>query len=319
VSSVVVQAVSRGNSAEGFELLVPLAIGAYSVGRFGSRRQALVGLAVFTAGYLPYSLEDANVRSGDVQQAWAAAFFYLAVVSCGLVGIFFRSRREAAVLAAHVAAVEREAQAAVAGERARMARELHDIVSHNLSVMVVQAAGGRASLGRTAEETARTLENIEGSGREALTEMRRLLGVLRERDGEPEIAPQPGIERLAALVDTVRNAGLPVEAAIDVSGELPAAVGLSAYRVVQEALTNVLKHAGSASASVCVRRKGADLLVEVTDDGVGVPPQPSSLPGHGLVGMRERVALLGGDLQAAPRPEGGFSVRARLPVSGRRS
>jgi signal transduction histidine kinase len=316
IAGVVVQAVSSGNSAEGFELLLPLAIGAYAVGRFGVRREALLGLLVFTAGYLPYSLEDANVRSGDVQQAWAAAFFYLAVVLCGLVGVFLRSRHEAAVLAAHAAAVEREAQAAVAEERARMARELHDIVSHNLSVVVVQAAGGRATPGRTADETAQTLEKIEGSGREALVEMRRLLGVLRDRDGEPELGPQPGIERLAALIDSVRAAGLPVECAIDVGRDVPPAVGLSAYRVVQEALTNVLKHAGSASARVCVRREDDAVVVEVADDGAGVTGPGSARPGHGLVGMRERVALLGGDLRAAPRPEGGFAIHARLPLAG---
>src|SRR3954454_11302093 len=123
VSAVVLQAVSSGNSAEGFELLLPLAVGAYSVGCFGGRREALLGLAIFTAGYLPYSLEDQNVRSGDAQQTWAAAFFYLAVVLCGLLGIFLRSRREAAALSTHVAAVEREARIAVADERARMARE----------------------------------------------------------------------------------------------------------------------------------------------------------------------------------------------------
>jgi signal transduction histidine kinase len=314
VSGVVLQAVTSGNSAEGFELLAPLAIGAYSVGCFATRHHALLGLVVFTAGYLPYSLDDANVRSGDVQQAWAAAFFYLAVVLCGLVGVFFRARREAAVVAAHVAAVEREAKVAVAAERARMARELHDIVSHNLSIVVVQAAGGRASPGRSADETAQTLEKIEGSGREALVEMRRLLGVLREGDGEPELTPQPGIARLAALMDSVRAAGLPVDSAIDVGGDVPPAVGLSAYRVVQEALTNVLKHAGPASARVWVHREGDDVLIEVADDGAGLPAPRSGPPGHGLVGMGERVALLGGDLRAAPRPEGGFLVRARLPL-----
>ena len=196
-----------------------------------------------------------------------------------------------------------------------MARELHDIVSHNLSVVVLQAAGAQAAGG---SDTDPALEKIERSGRQALVEMRRLLGVLRQPDepaASPALSPQPGVTELAALAEGVRAAGLPVVLVIDGDpGQLPAAVDISAYRIVQEALTNVLKHAGQATAEVSVKCGTDEVLIEVTDNGAG--PQPARQPGggHGLAGMRERVALFGGELTAGPRPDGGFAVRARLPL-----
>ena len=190
-----------------------------------------------------------------------------------------------------------------------MARELHDIVSHNLSVVVVQAAGARAAGGDDS-----TLEKIERSGREALVEMRRLLGVLREEHGgDPGLAPQPGLTELDDLVANVRRAGLAIELTLDERcREAPPAVQLAVYRIGQEALTNTLKHAGPARVHVHVRRENAALAVEVTDDGRGAGTQERG--GHGLVGMRERVAMFGGDLVAGPGSDGGFVVRATLPV-----
>ncbi len=228
--------------------------------------------------------------------------------------MFVRGRREAVAQAARTAAAERQAERAVADERARMARELHDIVSHNLSVVVLQAAGAQAA---GSSDTGPTLEKIERSGRQALVEMRRLLGVLRQPDepaARPELSPQPGVAELAALVEGVRAAGLPVVLVIDGDpGRLPAAVDISAYRIVQEALTNVLKHAGQASAQVSVRCGADEVLIEVTDDGAG-PQAAGPARGHGLAGMRERVALFGGELVVGPRPDGGFGVRTRLPL-----
>jgi signal transduction histidine kinase len=214
------------------------------------------------------------------------------------------------MLEGRAAALEHEALSAVSDERARMARELHDIVSHNLSVVVVQAAGARASGSDSA-----ALEKIERSGREALVEMRRLLGVLREEDHAPDAMPQPGLAQLGQLAANVRAAGLPVALTVngDVAG-LPAAVELSVYRIVQEALTNALKHAGSAAVQVVVDGAADAIEISVIDDGVGALHNGSVPSGHGLIGMRERVALFGGDLRAGPAGEGGFEVVARLPV-----
>jgi signal transduction histidine kinase len=228
-----------------------------------------------------------------------------------LAGVLVRARRQAVSLAVRNQALQRAAERAVAEERARIARELHDIVAHHLSVVVLQAAGARAS-GRPA---AAALEKIEDSGRQALTEMRRLLGVLRAPREEFRLTPQPGLGELAALAESVRAAGLPVRLVVDGDhAALPSAVGVSAYRIVQEALTNVLKHAGPAHAEVAVGWADGAVMIEVTDDGSGNPAAGAQAGGHGLAGMRERAAVFGGELVAGPRPSGGFAVRARLPL-----
>jgi signal transduction histidine kinase len=211
------------------------------------------------------------------------------------------------------AEAQRQAEQAAAAERARIAWELHDIVAHHLSVIVLQAGGARAS-GKPAGPT---LEKIENSGRQALAETRRLLGVLRDPDEAGGLAPQPGIGALDGLAASVRAAGLPVSLVI--SGDLaasPAAVEVSVYRIVQEALTNVLKHAGPARAEVMIGSTADAVTIEVTDDGTGEPGRLTPAGGHGLAGMRERAALLGGELAAGPRAGGGFAVRARLPLGG---
>jgi signal transduction histidine kinase len=231
-------------------------------------------------------------------------------------------RREAAALSARASALEREAEIATTEERARVARDLHDIVSHNLSVVVVQAAGARAQA-ETREIDAGTLEKIERSGREALAEMRRLLGVMREEAGADAAAlqPNPGLAELPALADGLRGVGVEVELEVGVpSDSVPPAIDLSAYRIIQEALTNTLKHAGrDAHARVVVRRDGDVLLVEVADDGGTEPVDATLNGGHGLVGMRERALLLGGEFEAGPRPGRGFAVTARLPLTHARS
>jgi signal transduction histidine kinase len=237
--------------------------------------------------------------------------FFCEILTCGLLGVFVHARREAAALARRNAGLQHQAEQALVAERARIARELHDIVAHHLSVVVLQAAGAQAS----AKPAPQALAKIERSGREALTEMRRLLGVLREPAEGAALAPQPGMAELAALAEGVRAAGLPVRLAIDGgTAALPAAVDVSAYRIVQEALTNVLKHAGPASADVTVGCVDGAVVIEVTDDGVGGAAADPSAGGHGLVGMRERAAMFGGELLAGPQPGGGFAVRARLPL-----
>jgi signal transduction histidine kinase len=203
---------------------------------------------------------------------------------------------------------------AVAAERAAIARELHDVVAHHMSVMVVQAGAARAVSESDPAATAEALRQIEASGRTGLTEMRRLLEVLKaEEDGNGR-APQPGLARLSELVDAMRASGLPVEAVVEGSPRpLQPGVDLSAYRIVQEALTNALRHACGASARVVVRYDPGAVELEVADDGPGPPEDPEASGGHGLIGMRERVQLFGGELEAGPRPGGGFLLRARLP------
>ena len=257
----------------------------------------------------PRTLFGGEVHGGTWFLAAEIVVFWLA-------GVLVRARRQAAALAAHNAALTRQAEQAVTAERARIARELHDIVAHHLSVVVLQAAGARA----VGQATEGTLEKIENSGRQALTEMRRLLGMLREPDEEPALAPQPGLGELPALAESVRAAGLPVHLVVDDNdAALPAAVDVSAYRIIQEALTNVLKHAGSARAVVSIGYVEDAVTIEVTDDGPGAPDTGLAWAeaiqgGRGLTGMQERVALFGGELLAGPRPDGGFTVRARLPV-----
>jgi signal transduction histidine kinase len=206
------------------------------------------------------------------------------------------------------------AREAVVEERARIARELHDAIAHNVSMMVVQAGAERRVLKSEEGLTREVLETIEQIGRGALTEMRRLVGMLRA-DADDPLAPQPGLSDLPTLVARVRAAGLPVD--LDVHGErrdLPIGIELSAYRIVQEALTNALKHAGDTSARVRVRYGRDSLELEIEDDGGGGSSTPVGGGGHGLVGMRERVALYGGRFDAGARPSGGFAIRVLLPI-----
>jgi signal transduction histidine kinase len=206
------------------------------------------------------------------------------------------------------------AREAVVEERARIARELHDVVAHGVSVMVVQAQAGPRLLADP-EQARGVFRAIETTGREALVELRRLLGVLRGGDDHAATAPQPGLGSLGSLVEQVREAGLRVDLRIEGEPtELPPGVDLSAYRIAQEALTNTLKHAGRAEAEVIVRYDTTVLELEILDNGVG-PHERVNGSGHGLVGMRERVALYGGTLEAGSRNGHGFAVRARLPLA----
>jgi signal transduction histidine kinase len=215
---------------------------------------------------------------------------------------------------------EELARRAVTEERLRLARELHDVVAHAMSVIAVQSGVGAHVADTQPEEAARALAAIEATSRAALEELRRLLGVLREED-EPQgdLAPVPGLADLEGLLAELAKAGLAVK--LQVNGTrppLPAGVDLSAYRIVQEALTNVVKHAGPTRAQVVVDFRDHDVRVEVTDDGRGAVTSVSdgrAGTGHGLIGMRERVQAFGGDLEVGPRPDGGFRVAARLPLA----
>jgi signal transduction histidine kinase len=276
----------------------------YALAVWTSARQFALGVAVF-------ALPTLVARAAGAGPSGGVEFTVIALVVMLLVrqGIRGRDRR------AEMAERERElaAREAVVEERARIARELHDVIAHNVSMMVVQAGAERRVLDGANASTREVLQTIEQIGRGALTEMRRLVGMLRS-DGEDPLAPQPGLDDVATLVGQVREAGLPVE--LTVEGEprdLPAGIELSAYRIVQEALTNALKHAGDAHAQVSIRYGADSLELEVLDDGRGGAALGNG--GHGLVGMRERVALYGGRFDASRRPGGGFAVRAKLPIT----
>ncbi|MEO5875685.1 MAG: histidine kinase [Streptosporangiaceae bacterium] len=209
---------------------------------------------------------------------------------------------------------ETAARLAVEAERARVARELHDIVSHSVSVMVVQAGAARHALADGETAQAQALAAVERTGREAMTELRHLLGVLApDQDGADTLAPQPGLSRLGTLVDRIAFAGLPVEVTINGAPRpLPHGIDVTAYRVVQEALTNALRHAPGARAEVIVGYGARNLRLEVLNTGSGRAERDGD--GRGLIGLRERVALYGGDLDARHRFGGGYRVRARIPV-----
>jgi signal transduction histidine kinase len=293
-----------------------LIVAFYSLGAHCEERRALrVG-----AGILATIAAVDLTRGGLFEAQGARPLAWLVFAVAWLVGRDFRRRRgELTLLRARATQLEREreekARAAVAEERGRIARELHDVVAHSVSVMVVQAQAGPRLLG-DAEQARGVFRSIEASGREALVELRRLLGILRTGDEQLSIGPQPGLGSLRSLVEQVREAGLPVELRIE--GEqapLPPGIDLSAYRIVQEALTNTLKHAGRAQATIVVRYEQAALELEISDNGTSTPAGMNG-SGHGLIGMRERAALYGGALEAGARDGGGYYVRARLPFAG---
>lgn len=241
-------------------------------------------------------------------------------VGAGSLGWSVRARRER--FEADVVAARERAARSAADERLRITRELHDIVGHAMSVMVVQAGVAERLMDSDPERARSAVSEIGATGRRSLAEMRQVIGALRDGDPDPRSPlprdPVPGLDQVAALVGRVESAGLPVSYAVhgDVA-DLPPGVGLATYRVVQESLTNCLKHAAATEATVEVTRAASGLTVTVTDDGGGdgaAPPARTDATGQGLVGMRERVAVHGGQLVAGPAPGGGFRVTARFPL-----
>jgi signal transduction histidine kinase len=290
----------------------------YSLVVYRGMRHGLVGGAFsIAAAWFAYTVSSLPSSTAG------RALDVLIVATAVALGDGTRSRMaaQAANEAALTLAVEehaRQAEQAVVEERTRIARELHDLVAHSMSVIAVQAGMGHHVIDRDPDKAKEALDTIERTSRQALTEMRRMLGILRTRtDGPSQLAPQPGLDRLGDLVDEVRDSGVSVD--LTVEGDpvvLESGVDLSAFRIVQEALTNVMKHAGDASARVVVRygSDAVDLLVE--DDGRGLTTMPDGHVGLGLVGMRERAAVVGGEVHTGPRPGGGFKVSATLPYHG---
>lgn len=293
---------------------IAVIVALYTVAAHGEQRERFAGAAAVAVSLAGFQFAEV-LRGDDVGELpgiWLP--FVLAFLLGRLRGWQLSESRR---LRRRAAELERErdekARLAVAEERARIARELHDIIAHAISVMIVQARVGRRRLAGETAPPRESFDTIEETGRHALAEMRRLVGMLRAEGEPPTLAPQPGLGQLEALVAQVSDAGLPVELSIEGEPrELPPGIDLSTYRIVQEALTNALKHAGPASARVVVSYGEEEIEVQVVDTGAGA--EEGDAAGHGLVGMRERVSLYGGEIEAGHRAGGGFVVRARLPL-----
>ena len=303
-----------GVSVQPFD--VALLVSLYTVSPQRGRREAIVAFAICEVGAVLAALH------WDRPMGWLFAPTVLGFIALVL-GNSMRLRRAYLFeLEERAARLELErdqqAQIAAATERSRIARELHDVVAHSLSVMVAQADGASYAIDSDLAKAKGAILSVAQTGRDALTEMRRLLGVLRESDDGSGVAPQPGVEELGELVDSVCRAGVPVQLALAGSPQpLPRGMELTAYRIVQEALTNTLKHGGANPHAWVTIDYGADAVeLRIEDDGVGAHElvgAPSE-PGQGLVGMRERAAVYGGSVVAGDRPGGGFRVVARLPL-----
>ena len=297
-----------------FEPFVAVIVAFYSLGAHTSTRRGTAVLAAMFAIGMPFTVV-ADGRGASRGNLLPPIAFLLGSWAIGRI-IHGRRRRthELEALTRELEAQrDLQAQAAVTIERGRIARELHDVVAHNVSMMVVQAGAADRVLEGEQPHVRAALAAIADTGRETVDEMRTLLGVLRSNEDGLALSPQPGLADLEQLVANVREAGLPVDVRIEgTPAALPPPLDLSAFRIVQEALTNALKHAGPARAEVTLRYEGPTLQLEVRDDGAAGAKGGGS--GHGLIGMRERVAMFGGELEAGRHTDGGFSVRARLPL-----
>jgi signal transduction histidine kinase len=288
-------------------LLMPAGLtmiaGCYSAAVYSRRRLFSLGLVLAGSG----------LTAIWHQTGTGSTVAFLLLVAW-LIGTTVRGYRERGVRRER----EREARRRVvaAEERARIARELHDVVAHSVSVMVVQAEAARTQVDRDPAATKEALASISATGREAMSELRHILGVLDQHGEEADSAPQPDLAQVDSLVGRLRDAGLPVVLRVEgAAHDLPPGLAVTAYRIVQEALTNALKHTGSARTEVVIRYGEHELTLEVTDDGGPARTAAADGAGRGLLGMRERVAAYGGELEAGPRPGRGYAVRARLPLA----
>ena len=277
--------------------LLPVALAFWSLGAYVPKRAGRWAFGLAFVALVAHQPDDAIVMGPLMAGVYGA-------------GRLMQSREQlAAALQAERAQAERYA---VAEERARIARELHDVVGHAIATMTVQAGAERMALGDSRPETSRALDQIEVTGRQTLQEMRRMLGLLRS-DDTVDFTPQPGIAQVGALAERMVDSGLDVDVRVEgAPGPVSPGVDISAYRIVQEALTNVLKHAEAARATVRVLHRDGGVEIEVTDDGTAGPAAVNG-QGQGLTGMRERVGLYGGSLEAGPAPAGGWRLHAWLP------
>lgn len=296
-----------------------LAIALYTLVAYTNRKTALIYLGWLLAGTLLWAI----FQVGEIQAVFLVFLVLMIFGFSWAMGEFIGARRayqremEQRLL---LLETERDQQAkiAVGEERSRIARELHDVVAHAVSVMIVHADGAAYTIRSQPEVAENAVRTIADTGRLALTEMRRLLGVLRSEDAETQWAPQPDARGVVELAENTRAAGVPVR--LEINGDvddLPVGVGLSIYRIVQEALTNIIKHAGAGTtALVRLARTPEELRLEVIDNGFGTPHDVVKVSGgNGLIGMRERAAVLGGEFEAGPNPGGGWRVRATFPLA----
>jgi signal transduction histidine kinase len=309
------------HSAIGYEMVeagtFSSLIALYGVASLADNRRGILAALIIAPAMAIFFVTNRQdfgvVEIATTYGTWTAAW---------VLGTYVRVRGEQAEAAEERAAWlhrDREVRAreAVADERARIARELHDIVGHALNLIVIQAGGAQRVFESKPGRARESLASIERAGREALSDMERMVGILRtSEEDDKALSPQPGLGQVDSLAAQVSEAGLPVEVAVEGRRtELPPSVDLSAYRIIQEALTNSLKHAAATSAKVSIRYGASALELEITDDGRGVSgPAWGDQRGRGLIGMRERVVLFGGELSVGPRPQGGFRVYARLPL-----
>lgn len=289
--------------------VIAVLIAVYSAALYSDRRVLVSALALVAATV-------ASALGGQLVVTGRLLPFVL-LIPVWLAGSAMRRREQRAEASAERAdRLERERAAALRAERARIARELHDLVTHSVSVMVLQTGAAREIMRRDEHRSRALLESVESSGRSALEELRRLLGLLADQDGNAPLSPQPGVTEIPTLIEQVRQAGAAVELSVEgqprvVSG----GVAIAAYRIVQEALTNVLKHAGGAPSKVVVRWADTALELEILDRGPAQDNSPRNTPvGRGIAGMRERARMYGGTLDARPGPERGYVVRARIPL-----
>jgi signal transduction histidine kinase len=295
-----------------------VAVLTYGTGRYLEGWRTLAGLGITMLALLLVGMSTPPDVDGTGMLVNVVLFG-----AAWLMGTTARSRREAELATMAEAneraeAEQQESARAVAEERLRIAQELHDVVAHSMSVIAVQAGVGAHVIEQQPDEAKKALEVISQTSRSTLNEMRRLLGVLRGEDGARSYVPAPGLVDVPTLVEQVRAAGVPVD--LQLEGDLssvPVGIDLSAYRIVQESLTNVIKHAGQAAATVLIQCNPEEIRLEVTDDGRGAGVEaPAGANGHGLMGMRERVSVWGGTLAAGPRTGGGYRVVASMPYGG---
>lgn len=299
-------------------LAAAVAVLFYSLALHGSGRRhelAVGALLVALAGAIAIDPHTRGVSNGSV----TVVLFGVVPLSAGFI---LRNRQALTCeLRATTASLERSRRErerqVVVGERMRVARELHDAVAHSVSVMVIQAGAARRVASRDRDRAREALQSVQASGREALAEMRNMVGALRRGENGSDDSSTPGLDHLNELVARAREAGLDVGVSLEGQAEpLSSGLDLVAYRIVQEALTNTLKHANAARATVLIRYAGGALELHIRDDGRGRRGPGVAMPsGHGIIGMRERVSLYGGELEAGPEDDGGFTVRARLPLT----
>lgn len=307
--AVVAQAVISQSAAEGVGLALTLLVTMYSLGAYATRRAGVVGLALMAVTLTVSIILDPLVRTPA--ERWSAAFFTLFPLLAWAIGVGVRGWRHGRQLERDAARIAETQAEALADERSRIARELHDVIAHHLSVVVLQSVAAQGVLADDPERARTPLAEIERNGRASLTEMRRMLEVIRADDAAP-VEPQPAATDVAALAEGARHAGLPVT--LQVEGDPPTdspSLSLTVYRIVQEALTNALKHSGGAATRVNVVYASDRAEIEVVDDGHTHPV--GSVGGHGLLGMAERVAIFNGRIETGRGPTGGFRVFAVLP------